>query len=293
MASFVDHLQILPVPSVGGVRQPDGDHRPGGLGMLTLADRLTARGWTARVEDIGFDKRLPEARIVESYARAIGDGVLSAWERNRFPIVLTRVSYGALGVVDALGEDTGVIWISPRVEYPKKGLLRRPPVERAALSLMTGRVERDSLAVSPVELPVDRVIVAGGWRTHESERDALVEAGARIVPREGLDTLADTVGAVNAERWYVHLDAPALDRGVAPAAADGSEGGFEPDSLVAALREALSERDVACLALARYDLNRDEGETTAETLTEILDALARVAGGHPRPETAAESPGPP
>ena len=39
-ARFVDHLQLLPLPSRDGARQPDGDHRPGGLGLRTLADRL-------------------------------------------------------------------------------------------------------------------------------------------------------------------------------------------------------------------------------------------------------------
>jgi hypothetical protein len=87
MAGFVDHLQILPMPYKDGVRQPDGSHRPGGLGMATLSDLLNGRGWTARVEDLGFDKPMREPRLAEAFARAIGDGVESAWSRKRFPIV--------------------------------------------------------------------------------------------------------------------------------------------------------------------------------------------------------------
>lgn len=289
MSSFVDHLQILPVPSVGGVRQPDGDHRPGGLGMPALADRLVARGWTARVEDIGFDKPLPERRVAESYARAIGDGVLSAWERDRFPIVLTRVNYGALGVIDALGERTGLVWVSPRVEYPKKGLLRRPPIERSAISLVTGRVGRDSLAVSPVRLPVDRIVAVGGWRAPGKERAALAGDGARIVERDELDRLEGEVAAVDADRWYVHLDVSALEVAAAPAADEAGEEGIEVEALLAALRHALSDRAIGCVGLARYDLNRDPDETTAETLTGIAETLALVAGGRPRPERPAGS----
>lgn len=289
MSSFVDHLQILPVPAVGGVRQPDGDHRPGGLGMLTLADRLEALGWTARVEDIGFDKPLPERRIAESYARAIGDGVISAWERARFPMVLTRVNYGALGVIDALGERTGLVWVSPRVEYPKKGLLRTPPIERSALSMVTGRIERDSLAISPVRLPVDRIVAVGGWRARGGELSELADRGASIVAREELDRLGSEIAAVDADRWYVHVDVSALRRDTVPAADEAEAEGIDPGALTAALRAALSDRRIGCVGLARYDLDRDEGDRTTETLAGILETLARVAGGRPRPEETAGS----
>ena len=38
--------------------------------MATLSDLLNGRGWTARVEDLGFDKPMPESRLAEAYARA-------------------------------------------------------------------------------------------------------------------------------------------------------------------------------------------------------------------------------
>lgn len=289
MSSFVDHLQILPVPSVGGVRQPDGDHRPGGLGMLTLAERLVARGWTARVEDIGFDKRLPEKRVAESYARAIGDGVLSAWERDRFPIVLSRVNHGALGVVDALGEEVGVVWVSPSVEYRTPGLLRRPPVDRTTLSLVTGRADRDALAVTPVRLPAGRIVVLGGWRSGEAEARAIAGDGARILDVDEAAGLAEAVAGLDADRWYVHVDLCALAGGSVPAADEPAEAGIDPAALADALAAALEGRPVGCVAFARYDLNRDRESATADTLVELAEALAVVAGGQPRPEEAAGS----
>lgn len=288
MSSFVDHLQFLPVPAVGGVRQPDGDHRPGGLGMLTLADPLVARGWTARVEDIGFDKPLPERRIAESYARAIADGVLSAWERDRFPILLTRVNYGALGVIDALGARTGLIWVSPRLEYAKAGLLRRPPVDRTALAMITGRAGRDSLAISPVRLPAERIVVVGGHDAPGEERRALAGEGARIVGDPG--SLAEAVDGVDADRWYLHVDATGLASEAVPAADERAGDGIDPEALIGAVGEALSERAIGCVGLARYDLNRDGGDRTAATLTALLEATAVVAGGQPRPERSAERP---
>ncbi|MBW3660873.1 MAG: arginase family protein [Gemmatimonadetes bacterium] len=289
MSSFVDHLQILPVPSVGGVRQPDGDHRPGGLGMLTLADRLVARGWTARVEDIGFDKRLPERRIAESYARAIGDGVLSAWERDRFPIVLSRVSHGALGVVDALGDRTGVLWVSPRAEYRRPGLLRRSAFDRTTVAMITGRGERDSLAVSPVRLEARRVVLLGGWKSGDDELRALAEDGGRVLAREEVDGLGEAVGDVDTRRWYLHLDVNALHGASVPAADEPAPEGFEPNALSAAIEGALAGRTIGCVGLARYDLNRDRSGRTAETLVELLEHVAKVAGGQPRPEEAAGS----
>ena len=135
MAEFVDHLQLLTMPFRDGVRQPDGRHRPGGLGMATLSDLLNARGWTARVEDVGFDKPMPETRLAEAFARAIGDGVESAWDRRRFPIVLSRSGYVALGVIDALGERTGVVWASDRGEYrPASSAGRGSPSARSRSS---------------------------------------------------------------------------------------------------------------------------------------------------------------
>lgn len=284
MKSFVDHLQILPVPSRGGVRQPDGDHRPGGLGMLTVADRLAARGWTARVEDIGFDKRLPEKRIAESYARAIGDAVLSAWDRSRFPIVLGRVGHAALGVIDALGERTGVVWVSPRGEYRSPGLLRRPPVERTALALLTGRVERDKLAVRPVAVDGSRVVVLGGGETGADERRAMEGDGIRIV--EELADLPAAVRATDADAWYVQVDVSALAADDAPAADEPGAGDLRAADLAAAIGAALGEGTIGCVGLVRYDLNRDAGGRTAESLVEIVEATALAAGGQPRPEEA-------
>ena len=115
--SFVDHLQLLPLPSRDGVRQPDGEHRPGGLGLRTLADRLGALGWTARNEDFAIERKLPDGRLAEAYARAIGDAVTSARDRNRFPIVLSLVNGCALGVVDGTGTGAGVVWVSPEVAW--------------------------------------------------------------------------------------------------------------------------------------------------------------------------------
>lgn len=289
MSDFVDHLQILPVPSVGGVRQPDGDHRPGGLGMMTLAERLAERGWTARVEDIGFDKPLPERRIAEAYARSIGDAVLSAWDRDRFPIVLTRVNYGALGVVDALGERTGVLWTSPRTEYRSPGLLRRPKVDRTALAMVTGRTDRDDLAVQPVRLSGSRVVVLGGWESSGGERKALAEDGVRILARESLDDLDDGLAGVDADPWYVHVDLTSLAGEAVPAADERRTDGLDPGALAAAIGEAMKNRDVRCVGFARYDLNRDEGGRTVETLVDLIETVVRAAGGEPRPGAVREA----
>ncbi|HUP20518.1 MAG TPA: hypothetical protein VM778_11250 [Gemmatimonadota bacterium] len=286
MSGFVDHLQLLPVPSRGGVRQPDGEHRPGGLGMPAFAERLEARGWTARVEDIGFDRRLPERRIAESYARAIADAIDSAWDRRRFPALLTRVNHGALGAVDALGPRGGVLWVSPRTGYAAPSLLRRPDAEASALAFVTGRAPRDRLAVRPVRLPADRIVVVGGERTSESERRALEADGARFV---GIDGVADAVAGLRADAWYVHVDASALTGDAAPAADEPGAGGLAPEALAATIREALGHRPIRCVGLARYDLNRSGGQDTADTLVGIVEAAALAAGGDPRPAATREA----
>lgn len=224
-APFVDHLQLLPMPSQGGRRQPDGAHRPGGLGMATIAERLERRGWTPRHEDIGFDRRLPELRLAEAYARSLGDAVASAWDRNRFPVLLLRSSYGALGPIDALGERTGVVWVDALGEYRQQGLLRRAPLDRCALSLVTGRMKRDAFAVRPVRLPGRRIVLVGGQRTEVKERRALGADGIRIV---GAPETAGAVAATEADAWYLHVDLGALGADAAPAADDPSPDGLDP-----------------------------------------------------------------
>ena len=145
---------------------------PGGLGMATLSDLLNGRGWTARVEDLGFDKPMREPRLAEAFARAIGDGVESAWSRKRFPIVLARAGYVALGVVDALGEGTGVVWASGGGDYRVPGLIRRPRLEATSLALLTGRAKRDKLAIRPARAKGSNVIAlgSGARRTRSTAR---------------------------------------------------------------------------------------------------------------------------
>lgn len=283
MSRFVDHLQLVPVPSRDGRRQPDGDHRPGGLGSRTLADRLEALGWTARLEDMAYEKSVPERRLAEAYARGIGDAVLSAWDRNRFPIVLTLVNHGALGVLDALGPEMGLLWISPRGGYRPRGLFGRPSLEDTALALITGRARRDAFAVAPRRLTGDRILLVGGQRLDPRERDLLREDGIRFLPASELDALPQAVARLGADRWVVHLDVCALSGDGAPAADETGPEGLPPEALGEALARALTERELAAVVLARYDLNRDRDGRTADTLTALLDRLLMVAGGQPRP----------
>jgi arginase family enzyme len=291
LAGFVDHLQILPMPFKNGARQPDGSHRPGGLGMATLSDLLERRGWTARVEDLGFDKPMPESRLAEAFARAIGDGVESAWERNRFPIVLSRAGYVALGVVDALGQRTGVVWASGRGDYEAGGWLRRRRLEGNSLALLTGRAKRDKLAVRPARLDGERVIVLGAERGADREHRAMIEDGIRIVSAREVDRLGSEVGGTEADGWYLHIDCSLLSRSSAPGADDAADRGLDPARLIEAAREAFAGRPLRAVAVVGYDLNADATGVTTGTVLGLVEAAARVAGGVPRPETVSEAGG--
>lgn len=291
MAEFVDHLQLLPMPFKGGRRLPDGSHRPGGLGLATLSDRLERRGWTARVEDLGFDKPMPESRLAEAFARAIGDGVESAWERRRFPIVLSRVGYSALGVVDALGERTGVVWASARADYQAGGLLRRPPLAATSLALLTGRAKRDKLAVRPTQAAVERVIVLGGDRTDTGERRALEADGIRVLGNADIGRLASEVADTDAEGWYLHLDCSLLQASAVPGADEAGSEGIDPADFRAGVGEAFGEGRLLAAAVVGYDLNADPTTATLETVLGVIEAAAKAAGGVPRPETVGEAGG--
>lgn len=286
--SFVDHVQLLPLPTRDGVRQPDGSHRPGGLGLRDLSDGLGTRGWTARIEDFGIERRLPEARLAEAYARAIGDAVISARDRDRFPVVLSLVNYCALGVVDGLGAGTGVVWVSPEGAYAKAGLLRRTPVDRTVLARVTGRQERDAFAISPVALPGSRIVVAGGQRIRGAETEALDADGVRRLGPTELDGLATAVAAANAEEWLLHVDARAFAPGVLPAADEATPDGVRLEELAAAVEDALRGRSLGCVAVTRYDLNR-EAVTSLPALVELLDRLLLAAGGQPDPAARSEA----
>lgn len=291
MASFVDHLQILPMPFLGGVRQPDGSHRPGGLGMATLSDLLNERGWTARVEDLGFDKPMPESRLAEAFARAIGDGVESAWDRNRFPIVLSRAGYVALGVIDALGGRTGVVWASGRGDYRSGGMFRRPRLEEASLGLLTGRAKRDRLAVRPARAEGRRVIALGADRASEEERRAMEADGIRVVPAGEAERLVAEVESTDADGWYLHVDCSVLAREAVPGAADAGADGLDPARLIEAVRATFDGRRLLAVGIAGYDLNEDESGATTGTVLALVEAAAEAAGGVPRPEPVGEAGG--
>ncbi|MGH7588498.1 MAG: hypothetical protein ACRELU_07895 [Gemmatimonadota bacterium] len=287
-ASFVDHLQLLPLPSRDGARQPDGEHRPGGLGLRTLADRLGALGWTARNEDFAIERKLPDGRLAEAYARAIGDAVASARDRNRFPVVLSLVNGCALGVVDGTGTGTGVVWVSPEVAYRTGGFLRRPSVEESVLSRVTGRQARDAFAIAPVTLPGARIVIVGGDGIGDRERKALDADGVR---RLGTDRLADLPAAVaetDAEEWVLHVDAVAFAPGVLPAADRSGDGDLGLDPLADLVTKAFEGRRLGCVAIARYDLNR-ESAVSAPALAGLLDRILLAAGGQPDPAARREA----
>jgi hypothetical protein len=291
MPVFVDHLQLLPMPFRDGVRQPDGRHRPGGLGLATLSDLLNGRGWTARVEDLGFDKPMPEARLAEAFARAIGDGVESAWERRRFPIVLSRSGYVALGVIDALGERTGVVWVSDRGEYRSGGFLSRARLAERSLALLTGSAKRDKVAVRPARVAGRRVIVLGAEGASGDERRAMEADGIRLLARAELDRLGSEVAATDADGWYLHVDCSALAAGAVPGADDAHPEGIDPGRLAESLSGAFGGRSLRAVAIVGYDMNADaSGATTAGVLS-LAEAAARAAGGVPRPETVGEAGG--
>jgi hypothetical protein len=291
MAEFVDHLQLLTMPYRDGVRQPDGRHRPGGLGMATLSDLLSARGWTARVEDVAFDKPMPETRLAEAFARAIGDGVESAWDRRRFPIVLSRSGYVALGVIDALGGRTGVVWASDRGEYRPAGLLRRPRLAERSLALLTGSAKRDKLAVRPARADGSRVIVLGGEGAAGDERRAMEADGIRILARAELDRLAGEVAGTDADGWYLHVDCSALARRAIPGADAARPDGLDPARLADAIPGAFGGRGLRGVAIVGFDMNADDSGATTGAVLALVEAAARAAGGVPRPETVREAGG--
>lgn len=285
---FVDHLQLLPLPSRDGARQPDGEHRPGGLGLRTLADRLGALGWTARNEDFAIERKLPEGRLAEAYARAIGDAVASARDRNRFPVVLSLVNSCALGVVDGTGPGAGVVWVSPEAAYRTNGFLRRASVEESVLSRVTGRQARDAFAVTPVALSGERIVIVGGERIGEAERKALDEDGVRWLGTDRLADLPAAVAGTDAAEWLLHVDVTAFAPGVLPAADRSDDGDLGLDALADAVTGAFSGRPLACVSIARYDLNR-ETAVSASVLAELLDRILVAAGGQPDPTARREA----
>lgn len=287
-ASFIDHVQLLPLPTRDGARQPDGLHRPGGLGLRDLSDGLGERGWTARIEDFGIERPLAEARLAEAYARAIGDAVVSARDRNRFPVVLSLVNYCALGVVDGLGAGTGVLWVSPEGGYRRAGRLRRTPVDATILARITGRQVRDTFAISPVVLPGSRIVIVGGQRIEGREAGAMETDGVRRLGLADPDRLSAAVTAAAADSWYVHIDASVFAPGVLPAADEATPEGPHPDDLATALERAFEGRSIECLAVARYDLNR-ESDVSLAALTALLDRLLLAAGGQPAPSAGRET----
>jgi hypothetical protein len=205
--------------------------------------------------------------------------------------VLSRSGYVALGVIDALGERTGVVWASDRGEYRPAGLLRRSRLAERSLALLTGSAKRDKLAVRPACADGRRVIVLGGESAAGDERRAMETDGIRILAPAKLDRLAGEVAATDADGWYLHVDCSALARGAIPGADAARDDGLDPTLLADAIPGAFDGRDLRAVAIVGYDMNADESGATTEGVLALVEAAARAAGGVPRPETVGEAGG--
>ena len=217
--------------------------------------------------------------------------VESAWERRRFPIVLSRSGYVALGVIDALGERTGVVWASARGEYRPAGLLRRSRLAERSLALLTGRAKRDKLAVRPTRVAGGRVVVLGAEGASGGERRAMEADGVRVLAREELNRLGAEVAATDADGWYLHVDCSALAKSAVPGADDARPDGLDPARLAESLAGAFVGRKLRTVAIVGYDMNADDSGATTGAILALVEAAVRAAGGVPRPETVGEAGG--
>ena len=156
------------------------------------------------------------------------------------------------------------------------------------MARVTGRQRRDAFAISPVRLPGARIVSVGGQRMDGAQAQAMDGDGVRRLAPGELDGLGAAVASVGAEEWYVHIDASVFAPGDLPAADEATADGFHPGDLAEAVERAFQGRSLACLAVARYDLNR-EAEASLAVITELLDRLLLAAGGQPAPTARRET----
>lgn len=216
--------------------------------------------------------------------RAIAVQVRRARADRRFPLVLSGNCNAALGVLGALGPDTGVIWFDAHGDFNTPQTTMSGFFDGMTLATATGRcwaeMARSIDGFAPV--PDDALILLGVRDLDPGEaatlsRSQIVRLGVREAGEQLPLILANLSGRL--KQFYLHLDLDALDPTEGRANAFAVPDGFSRDHLQALLNTVASTLPISAMTLASYDPAFDHDGAVrrfaAEAALTVLHAQTR------------------
>jgi arginase len=218
-----------------------------------------------------------------SLYREVAVRVRAAREAGAVPVVLGGNCGVTLGAVAGGGSEIGVLWLDAHGDFNTPETTRSGFLDGMSLSILTGRCWRELAASIPEFAPVaDANVVLAGVRDLDPAEEILLDESEVVVVRGpairevGLtDALAPALERLRGRvrRLHFHLDADALDAGVARANMFAAPGGLTVRELADVAQLAAERFEIASAAVTAYDPAMDTGASVPAAIAGALEAL--------------------
>ena len=248
-----------------------------------LAKHLTDLGHTVVTETVEPASGHWRAEVQTSFElmRSVAEQVRATRAAGSFPVVLSGNCLAAVGVIAALGDETGVLWIDAHGDFNTPQTTMSGFLDGMTLATATGRcwveLARSIEGFAPVP---ERAIVMLGVRDLDPgeatalARSEIVRLGAEAGPETIEPVLQKLAGTQ--KKFYVHLDLDSLDPSVGQANGYSVKGGYTRENLEQLLSLIVRTLPVAALTIASYDPAYDSDGAVGAT---AFQAAASVVGG--------------
>ncbi len=293
-------LRLLLVPYDSGQRNVRMGAGPEHLCSSGLKEHLAAQGHTADLEIVEPASQNWRAEVQTSFElmRSVADHVRRAREAKRFPIVLSGNCNAAVGVIAALGANTGVVWLDAHGDFNTPQTTMSGFLDGMTLATATGRcwveLARTIEGFEPVS---DKNVVLLGARDLDGGEETAL-ARSKIV-RLSVD--AATLGiepvlralAQEVPQFYLHLDLDALDPTEGRANSYSARDGFSRIDLQKLLSVIASNLPIKALTIAGYDPSFDKDGAVCATAFEaaytVLNSIDPAVSSRDTKESVASA----
>jgi arginase len=269
-----------------------------GVRMGAGPEHLVASGLPAHLERLGhrvdvttMDPPIAswraEIRTAFELAAMIAATVRESQRRGAFPVVLSGNCIASVGVVAALGEGTGVLWLDAHGDFNSPETTIGGFLDGMALATITGRCwsAMTSRVAGFVPVREEHAWLLGARDLDPAEEEMLLDSPVGHIQAEAIGAdLGDRVREEleGPQRFYVHLDLDVLDSSEGRVNEYACEGGVSSASLQAAMRALGSLETVEALTLSAYDPSYDtDGRVRATAFAVLASFFAESS-----PETA-------
>jgi arginase len=257
-------IRLLLVPYDSGQRNVRMGAGPEYLCKAGLEKHLATQGHRvdSRVIEPASVHWRAEVQTSFELMRAVAEQVRAARAAGRFPLILSGNCLAAVGVVAALGPETGVIWIYAHGDFNTPQTTMSGFLDGMTLATATGRcwveLARSIEGFEPV--PETSVVLIGARDLDPGEgaalaRSKMVRLSVEAAPNE-VESILQALGPTM-KRFYLHLDLDALDPSEGRANSYAAKGGFTNKNLQRVLALAARNLPIEAMTIASYDPSYD------------------------------------